>query len=137
MNLSSLNWTQDRVRVKTAKGMRSDRIDSKNMFTNDIDKAKPKLFIPEKVTRPSFIHSNHDIKGSQPRPGYPQLKTQINYLSNNDIEGSRPDCQKFKTKRESCNPLNPSYKLQSFEVLPAPIPKFIRDAINNSDIVGS
>lgn len=64
MNLSSLNWQQDRVRVKTAKGMRTDRIGSMNMQTNDIDKAKPKLYIPEKVSRPSFIHSNHDINGS-------------------------------------------------------------------------
>jgi hypothetical protein len=77
------------------------------MFTNDIDKAKPTLYIPEKVTRPSYIHSNHDILGSKPRPLNPKLNTTVNYLSNDDIPGTKPDCQKFKTKRESCNPLNP------------------------------
>lgn len=56
---------------------------------------------------------------------------------NEDIPGSKPDCVKFKTARNSCNPLNPVYKLQSFEVIPAPIPKFIRDAFDCADIAGS
>ena len=42
MNLNNLSWEKDRVRVKTAKGIRSSRIESKNMYTDDIDKAKPK-----------------------------------------------------------------------------------------------
>lgn len=58
-------------------------------------------------------------------------------MSNDDIPGTKPDCQKFKTLREPCNPLNPSYKLQSFEVIPSPVPKFIRDSINITDIDGT
>jgi len=48
-------------------------------------------------------------------------------LSNIDIEGSKPECVKFRTTRPPQKPLNPEYKLPSFEiVLPDP-PKFIRD----------
>ena len=137
MALNSLSWQKDRMRVKTAKGLRTNRTTSNNMFVDDIHKSKPKLFIPETVTRPSYIHSNHDIVGSQPRGSFPQVNCEFNYFSNNDIPGSKPDCQKFKTEREPCNPLNPTYKLQSFEVLEPLVPKFIRDAIDNSDIEGA
>ena len=60
-----------------------------------------------------------------------------NYLSNADIAGSKPNITKFKTNRQSCNPLNPTYKLQGVEHVPAPIPKFIRDGISNTDIDGA
>ena len=36
----------------------------------------------------------------------------------------------FNTKRAPSNPLNPKYKLASFEPLEPEIPKFIRDSIN-------
>ena len=58
-------------------------------------------------------------------------------LTNDDIAGSKPQCVKFTTKREPCNPLEPVYKLQSFEYVPPPVPKFIRDSIQHDDIDGS
>lgn len=36
MSLSSLNWQQDQVRVKTANGLRTNRVNSFNLTTNDI-----------------------------------------------------------------------------------------------------
>ena len=37
----------------------------------------------------------------------------------------------------SCNPLNPNYKLQTVTFVPPPVPRFIRDNIDNSDIDGA
>ena len=58
-------------------------------------------------------------------------------LNNDDIAGSKPRCVKFTTTREPSNPLTPVYKLQSFQYVPPPPPKFIRDNIEHSDIEGS
>lgn len=58
-------------------------------------------------------------------------------LTNSDIEGTRPRCVKFTSTREPSNPLNPQYKLQSFQYVPPPPLKFIRDHIQHSDIEGS
>jgi hypothetical protein len=94
------------------------------------------VYIPLVVNKPSYIHSNHDIVGSQPRANHIGLNRKETNLSNADIAGSIPDCQKFKTTRKPCNPLNPEYVLQKVEMIQAPIPRFIRDAIDNSDITG-
>ena len=51
--------------------------------------------------------------------------------------GSTPNAIKFKTKRAPHNPLNPEYKLQSVEFVPAPQPRFIRDQMDVGDIEGS
>ena len=54
------------------------------------------------------------------------------FLSNKDIEGSSPTSFAFKTNRIGSNPLNPTYKLQSYTEIEPEIPKFIRDSINNN-----
>ncbi len=58
-------------------------------------------------------------------------------LTNADIEGTKPNCVKFKSTREPSNPLNPQYKLQSFQYVPPPPPKFVRDNMVHDDVVGS
>ena len=89
------------------------------------------------VNKQSYIHSNLDIVGSQPRANNIRLNKKETNLSNADILGSRPDCQKFKTTRKPCNPLNPEYVLQKVDFIQAPIPRFIRDSIDNTDISGA
>lgn len=42
--------------------------------------------------------------------------------------------KEFSTTRAPSNPLEPVYKLQSFEPVPPEEPKFIRDQIDISDI---
>ena len=44
---------------------------------------------------------------------------------------------KFISSRNYSNPLNPVYKLASFQKVAPEIPKFIRDAIEHNDIEGS
>jgi hypothetical protein len=53
-----------------------------------------------------------------------------------DIEGARARRAEFHTERV-VNPLEPKYKLPSCEVLPPPVPNFIRDNINVDDIKGT
>ena len=58
-------------------------------------------------------------------------------LTNDDITGTKTQILKFVTKRQASNPLNPVYKLPSFTVVPAPIPKFVRDGMIIEDIDGT
>ena len=61
------------------------------------------------------------------------LKIEINKpeygLKTNDIEGASPHCVKFQSNRNT-DPINPSYKLSSFEIRKPTPPKFIRDSIS-------
>ena len=58
-------------------------------------------------------------------------------MTNLDIQGTWPKWNKFNTKREPSNPLEPKYKLASFEyVPPEPLP-FRRDQMAVDDIAGA
>jgi len=77
-----------------------------------------------------------DIEGAAPRMlHYPLDKPRYN-LTNDDIEGSKPNIVKFKSTRQPCNPLTPKYKLQVVEFVPPEPPKFIRDGMQIDDIQG-
>ncbi len=58
-------------------------------------------------------------------------------LKNSDIDGSKPQCVKFKTTRQEFNPLEPKYKLPKYQEIEPEIPKFIRDNIKIDDIDGA
>ena len=58
-------------------------------------------------------------------------------LTNADIAGSWPKWNKFDTKREPSNPLNPVYKLAHVEYVPPEPPKFIRNSMEIKDIDGA
>ena len=58
-------------------------------------------------------------------------------LSNCDIDGTKTLINKFITRREPSNPLQPVYKLPSFTYVPPDPPKFIRDAMTTNDIEGT
>ena len=73
--------------------------------------AKPKVWAPKEVNKLSLSNCNSDIDGSRPRALHIGLQGRKDYLKNDDIDGSKPDCTKFKTKRPPQNPLNPEYKL--------------------------
>ena len=52
--------------------------------------------------------------------------------TNQDIAGSSPSIVAFKTTRIGTNPLNPSYKIQSYTEVEHEIPRFVRDSIDCS-----
>lgn len=80
---------------------------------------------------------NDDIEHSCPKRLHQPLNKPYYYLRDDDIHGTKPAIATFKTKREPSNPLNPVYKLPSFEPLEPVVPKFIRDSINVDDITGT
>ena len=89
--------------------------------------AKPRVWAAPEINKPEFILANHDIEGAGPRQLHVELNKPRFNLTNRDIQGSWPSWNKFVTGREPCNPLEPKYKLASFEyVPPEPIP-FKRD----------
>lgn len=58
-------------------------------------------------------------------------------LTNGDIEKSAPCVNQFKSTRGPSNPLNPNYKLQSFDYVKPEPTKFIRDQMNIDDLKGA
>ena len=80
---------------------------------------------------------NDDISGSRSRPLHQARNKRYYYLTNEDIVGSRPQCNKFRTTRVPSNPLEPVYKLAKCEQRTATPPKFIRDNIQITDIEGA
>ena len=85
----------------------------------------------------SLSLKNDDIDQSCPKALHQPLNKPYYNLRSDDIAGTKPAIAKFKTKREASNPLNPVYRLPSFEPLEPVIPKFIRDSINVDDIPGT
>lgn len=97
--------------------------ESRALFTRDIVPAKTKI-----IKNESYSLKNDDIERSCPRKLNQPLNKPYYYLRNDDISGSQTAAVAFKTKRDPCNPLNPVYKLPSFEPLDPIVPRFIRDS---------
>ena len=60
-----------------------------------------------------------------------------NSLNTSDIEGSQPQCVKFKSIRQGIDPLNPRYRLSEVDVKPPTPTKFKRDPLQIDDIEGT
>ena len=81
----------------------------------------------------SYGYTNCDIPLSSPKTKFDHIPLKPNYAySNVDIEGTIPSSCAFKTTRKASNPLNPTYKLQSYTEIEPEIPKFIRNNIDCS-----
>ena len=112
MSLNKITEEKDLVRAKTAAGIRTKRNFTANMYVDDIDGAKPKIYAPKETNKPQYFNDNSDITGSKPRALHIGLnRGNSGSLFNSDIEGCKPNHMKFKTKRPPQNPLNPVYKL--------------------------
>jgi hypothetical protein len=79
--------------------------------------------------------SSEDIAGSRPRKLHVGLNKPSNFLVN-DIEGAHPASRTFHSRR-CVNPLSPKYDLPTYVEHPAPVNKFIRDSLDNSDLEGA
>ncbi len=135
MSLSTINF-RDGMKT-TTKNITTNRVISQNMDTTDIIGASPKLHGSKVVNKPEFSNQNWDIERSCPRSLHIGLNKPENNLGNRDIEQSVPKCAKFNTKRIGGDPMNPKYKLQSYEERPITPPRFMRDTLHHDDIDGS
>ena len=89
------------------------------------------------LEKTDFINRTDDIDKCSSRVWHFEINKPEYNLSNKDIKGSSPKFEKFSTNRTPHNPLEPKYKLPSYEMLPYDQPKFIRDTLNTKDIIGS
>lgn len=81
-----------------------------------------------------YSNTNWDIDRSGPRALHIGLYKEETNLKTNDIGGAAPQVNKFISNRQTCDPLNPTYKLSHVEVRPVTPPKYIRDAMAIDDI---
>ncbi|GBG34629.1 Hypothetical Protein FCC1311_108512 [Hondaea fermentalgiana] len=100
--------------------------------TDDIDGAQPRI---------RFAYANpdwkEDIEGSRPKPSkHTQVFNKPDLFNVRDIEGAKAKKSHFRTTRR-VNPLDPEYKLPSFEPIVYETPRFIRDSFDVSDIEGT
>lgn len=84
-----------------------------------------------------YVNKLDDIERTSPRQlHFPLNRPEYNLITS-DIDGSKPQCVKFQTKRKEFNPLEPKYNLPKFTESAPDIPKFIRDSIKIDDIDGA
>ena len=124
-------------RIRKFKQLDTKRNWSLNNYTLDISGASPRKLAPF-TKKPDFSNTNEDIEKSSPSPKAKYLNKPDFTLSNQGIEKSSPrghHC--FKTSRH-VNPLEPEYPLPTCHTPFEPYqPKFLRNSIDVSDIVGA
>lgn len=89
------------------------------------------------LNKTDYINKTDDIEKCNSRVWHFELNKPEYNLTNKDIPGTSPKYEKFSSKRTPHNPLEPNYKLPTYEKIPYDIPKFIRDTLNTKDIPGS
>jgi len=102
---------------------------------HDIQGSKPFLKYTQYTNKPNF-HVPDDIGGAKPKQLMRTTNAPDYTLYHDDIEGSKPKPSTFKTTRV-VDPLNPDYKLPSYQSAKAPEPKFIKDPMAIDDIKGT
>ena len=107
-----------------------------NLKVDDIAGANTNIPGYQYKNKDTYSNQNWDIDRSGPRALHLGLNKPEYNLTNDDLPKSKPQFQKFHTKR-TVNPLNPEYELPKTEVVPPEEPKFIRDNIANDDIDGA
>jgi len=104
---------------------------------SDIDGAQATNKFSRVRFKPDFT-SNADIPGTVPKILHRTTNKPDNTLNVDDIDGARHFIRdRMLTTNRHINPLEPNYKLPSFNKPDPYIPKFIRDSYNVSDIEGA
>jgi hypothetical protein len=134
MSLSKLN--ENDAQNRKFKQLDTKRDWSLNMYNLDIPGSVPKRY-GVFHHKENFVNKVDDIERANPKLLHVRLNKVEYNLSNKDIEGSYPQCVKFKTTRQSFNPLEPKYQMCKLEEIESPVPKFIRDNIQVADIDGA
>jgi hypothetical protein len=107
-----------------------------SLMTEDIEGAKPFLKGYQYLNKPEYSNSTTNIEKASSKALHSSLNKPEFNLKTSDIEKAQSSLGHFKSTRMT-NPLNPIYKLPSFEVRPITPPKFVRDSIQVSDISGA
>ncbi|OMJ92055.1 hypothetical protein SteCoe_5260 [Stentor coeruleus] len=107
-----------------------------SLQTEDIIGAQPLLKGYQYLNKPEYINQTQDIEKAYPKQLHQKLRKPNLSLEISDIEGTKSRHLEFTTNRV-VNPLNPVYKLPSYETRAVTPPKFIRDTLMNDDIEGS
>ena len=134
MSLSTIN--NNDFPIRKFKQIITNRDWSLNLYNLDIEGSSPRKFgvFANKI---DFTNKNRDIEKSFPY--IPKiLKKPIYNLSNEDVEGSKPNCSQCTKISRHTNPLQPKYNLprgEEFKIEDKS--KFIRDNLYIDDIIGS
>jgi hypothetical protein len=116
---------------------------SRTNAVDDIDGSRPWIKANSYLSNRPDLHQNADVRGAASRrlhPENPHKQIGLN-LTNDDIDGSKPAPNVFKTNRRN-DPLNPDYKLPSGPA-PPPVHDMFQScplsccASNNSFVGGS
>ena len=122
--------------LRKFKQMNTNRDWSLNLYNLDIEGSSPRKFglFSNKI---DFINKNNDIEKSSSYVA--KILNKPNYnLSNEDIEGSKPNVSQCNKLSRHTNPLKPEYILpKSEEIQIEDKTKFIRDNLFIDDIIGS
>ena len=134
MSLSTIN--NNDFPIKKFKQMSTNRDWSLNLYNLDIEGSSPRKFglFANKI---DFTNQNKDIEKSFPY--VPKILKKPNFnLSNEDIEGSKPNVSQCNKLSRHTNPLQPKYNLPKGEEIQfEDKAKFIRDNLYIDDIAGT
>lgn len=134
MSLSTITSKDAPLKARQFKVLKQRQIGS--LSTEDIPGTKPLLRGYQCTNKPEYSNSTSDIEKCCPKQLHRALNKPSYNLMTSDIDKAKPRQGEFITSRVT-NPLNPVYKLPSFEVRPITPPKFIRDSIPSNDIEGA
>ncbi|CAD8177716.1 unnamed protein product [Paramecium pentaurelia] len=145
MQSDPYNWPfpnrNDLMNLSTIKNQKREFIyDNRaqsTMSIEGIDGAAPKLKPYQYINKEQFCNRDDDIPGTKSRPLIRYTNRSDNQLMIDDIKGTRPQICKFQTNRQPIDPLEPIYKIPSYEQAEPYNPKFIRDSYNVTDIEGT
>ncbi|KAA0151135.1 hypothetical protein FNF27_05629 [Cafeteria roenbergensis] len=105
--------------------------------TQDIAGATSKRLMGRFGHNRSDFYGTGDIEGAAPSNRLSrEVRKESTINRTDDIDGARPSRRTFRTSRR-VNPLDPQYDLPAAPARPVTPPRFVRDAMDNTDIAGA
>ena len=136
--ISNRNLDENDFIPRKFKQLNTNRDFSLNNYSLDIEGAFPKRygFYNNKI---DFTNTNSDIEGTSTNTTKKLFYNKPEFINNNsDMEFTKPRGHHVFQNNRHLNPLNPEYQIPSPNVEPpVPVPKFIRNNIDVSDILGA
>ena len=144
MTLNTLDGRDDFRLDKTKRGPSAKTAEDPMRYgalsTRGIEAAKPKPLYKYKTDSDGgfLVKQFAGEKGMHPRVLIPrQTNRPVFSLKTDDIEGTKSEPKDIINKPRGTNPLCPEYRLPSREEEVAPVPRFMRNTLDTSDIAGT